>query len=76
VTDELADRPLWEPHSDRLPLDTPMRAVMLERHQRALDAGELGYLDPVRGLYVMTAATLAKRGKCCTNGCRHCPYVR
>jgi hypothetical protein len=53
-----------------------MRAVMLERHQRALDAGELGYLDPVRGLYVMTAATLAKRGKCCTNGCRHCPYVR
>lgn len=27
-----------------------------------------------RGLYVFTAAYLARRGYCCASGCRHCPY--
>ncbi len=27
-----------------------------------------------QGRYVFTAAYLAKRGWCCGNGCRHCPY--
>lgn len=26
------------------------------------------------GLMVLTAKFLAKRGYCCLNGCRHCPY--
>jgi hypothetical protein len=26
------------------------------------------------GYRVMTAAFLARRGFCCANGCRHCPY--
>ena len=26
------------------------------------------------GLMVLTAAFLRKRGYCCGNGCRHCPY--
>ncbi len=26
------------------------------------------------GLFVLTAAYLRKRGYCCGNGCRHCPY--
>lgn len=26
------------------------------------------------GLYVFTAYYLEKRGYCCKNGCRHCPY--
>jgi hypothetical protein len=26
------------------------------------------------GLLVMTAEYLLKRGYCCGNGCRHCPY--
>jgi hypothetical protein len=26
------------------------------------------------GLFVFTAHYLKKRGKCCGNGCRHCPY--
>jgi hypothetical protein len=38
-------------------------------------AGELGYLDPDTGLFVQTAATLADRGECCDQGCRHCPYL-
>jgi hypothetical protein len=28
------------------------------------------------GLYVFTAEFLAKRGYCCGNGCRHCPYPK
>ncbi len=27
-----------------------------------------------RGCVVFTAAFLARRGWCCGNGCRHCPY--
>lgn len=35
--------------------------------------GEDYYLDE-NGLMVLTAAFLLKRGFCCENGCRHCPY--
>jgi hypothetical protein len=30
------------------------------------------YFD--QGLMVLTAHYLSKRGYCCGNGCRHCPY--
>lgn len=30
------------------------------------------YFD--NGLMVLTAHFLKKRGYCCENGCRHCPY--
>ncbi len=30
------------------------------------------YFD--KGLMVLTAHFLEKRGYCCQNGCRHCPY--
>jgi hypothetical protein len=45
-------------------------------HERALDAGDPGYIDPSTGLFVMTAQALWDRGRCCENGCRHCPFVR
>ena len=41
----------------------------------AMAAGEPGYLDPDSGLFVLTAAYLARRGDCCESGCRHCPFV-
>lgn len=47
---------------------------MLDAHARAVAAGEDGYLDPATGLFVLTAAYLADRGRCCGSGCRHCPY--
>ena len=28
------------------------------------------------GLMVLTAHFLLKRGYCCKNGCRHCPYSK
>ena len=55
---------------DSLPPET--RAA----HDRAVRAGEDGYIDPASGLYVFTEAYLAARGTCCDSGCRHCPYVR
>lgn len=38
-----------------------------------LKEGEDYYLDE-NGRMVLTAAWLTKRGFCCGNGCRHCPY--
>ena len=68
-------RPLDEPHPSRLPLDHPDRAAILAAHAAALAAGAPGYLDPVTGLWVFTAAYHADRGTCCDSGCRHCPYL-
>lgn len=75
-TDPLADRPLVEPHPDRLAPDRPDREAILAAHGAAMATGAEGYLDPVTGLLVLTAASLAARGTCCDSGCRHCPYVR
>ena len=35
--------------------------------------GEDYYIDE-NGLFVFTAKYLLKRGYCCKNGCKHCPY--
>ena len=45
-----------------------------EAHDRAVAAGEPGYLDPDTGFFVITAAEHVRRGTCCANDCRHCPY--
>lgn len=71
----LADRPLSEPHPQRLAPDHPARAEILARHATALRAGQAGYLDPQTGLFVLTAGFLRDRGTCCERGCRHCPYL-
>lgn len=67
-------RPLSEPHADRLAGDHPHRSEILRRHAEAMSAGQTGYADPETGLFVITAQTHAERGRCCGNGCRHCPY--
>ena len=68
-------RPLDEPHPDRLGLDHPERDRILAAHRAALARGDVGYTDPATGLFVLTAATLRDNGRCCDQGCRHCPYV-
>lgn len=45
-----------------------------EAHRAACAAGESMYLDPATGLSVFTEIAHLKRGKCCGNGCRHCPF--
>jgi len=44
-------------------------------HERAYEAGELSYKDPVTGYSVFTSLAHTKRGYCCGSGCRHCPYA-
>ena len=75
MSEPLADRPLDQPHPDRLAADHPDRAEILAAHAAALAADQPGYLDPGTGLFVLTAGFLAARGTCCGRGCRHCPYV-
>jgi hypothetical protein len=40
---------------------------------KRLEEGEDYYLNE-QGLMVFTARYHLKRGYCCQNGCRHCPY--
>jgi len=71
----LADRPLTDPHPDRLSNNHPDYEAIVRAHATALAAGADTYVDPPSGLTVLTAAFLARRGSCCDSGCRHCPYV-
>jgi hypothetical protein len=70
-----ADRPLTEPHVDRLSPDDPAFSLIIRVHADALAAGADTYVDPRSGYTVLTAGYLARRGHCCDSGCRHCPYV-
>jgi hypothetical protein len=65
---------LTEPATSRLAPDHPQRDLILERHERACASGLSTYLDPATGFVVLTAAYLADRGYCCSQGCRHCPW--
>ncbi|MEP6852934.1 MAG: DUF5522 domain-containing protein [bacterium] len=70
-----ARRSLEEPSASRLSADDPRREAILAAHRLALAEGRCGYADPATGLFVLTAAALAERRRCCGCGCRHCPYV-
>ena len=70
-----AERDLHSPHPARLALDHPRRAEILAAHDAALAHDEDGYVDPVTGWWVFSAAHLEQRGTCCDSGCRHCPYL-
>jgi cob(I)alamin adenosyltransferase len=43
-------------------------------HQQALAKGLTKYVDPPTGFTVFTELIHLKRGTCCGNQCRHCPY--
>jgi diphthamide synthase (EF-2-diphthine--ammonia ligase) len=45
-----------------------------EAHRVACKNDSNTYIDPSTGYSVFTEEALRKRGKCCGNGCRHCPY--
>lgn len=71
----LAERPLSQPHPDRLSPGDPAYQQAIRAHDDALSSGADTYIDPATGFVVLTAAYLAGRGYCCESGCRHCPYV-
>ena len=43
-------------------------------HGAACEDGKDTYIDPSTGYQVLTSEALLKKGKCCGNSCRHCPY--
>ncbi|MSZ29635.1 MAG: hypothetical protein F2634_04655 [Actinobacteria bacterium] len=63
------------PAASRLSPDRPNYALICAAHSAALEHGESGYMDPVSGLFVMTAQYLWSQGSCCEKGCRHCPHI-
>ena len=63
------------PHDSRLDPRRPDGTRILAAHDAAVAAGAEDYVDPVTGYRVFTAVTLRDRGRCCGQGCRHCPWV-
>jgi hypothetical protein len=43
-------------------------------HRAAVEAGQTSYRDPATGYVVLTEVFHLRRGQCCGNGCRHCPF--
>lgn len=43
-------------------------------HRAAVEQNQTTYLDPTTGFTVFTALAHLRRGRCCGNRCRHCPY--
>lgn len=68
------------PNALRNPLasrvDAAYAPVVCAAHDEALTRQSDGYLDPLSGRFVFTAAYLWERGTCCNTGCRHCPYAK
>jgi len=46
-----------------------------DMHAAACAKDEEWYVDPYTGYNVMTEVHHQRRGYCCGNGCRHCPYA-
>ncbi len=43
-------------------------------HLHAFENGQDTYIDPESGYQVLTSQAHLKRGDCCGNSCRHCPF--
>ena len=63
------------PHPSRLDPGRPDVARIRAAHDTAVATGAEDYVDPATGYRVFTAVTLLERGRCCGQGCRHCPWV-
>ncbi|KAK9810117.1 hypothetical protein WJX72_005060 [[Myrmecia] bisecta] len=46
-----------------------------EAHRASMEAGISTYIDPTTGYSVFTEDYLRRKGPCCGNMCRHCPYA-
>jgi hypothetical protein len=74
VSDQVRQDPLT-PHPERLSRRNPNYERIIAAHSAAIALGQAGYIDPVTGLFAITAETHVKRGTCCNRGCRHCPFL-
>lgn len=53
---------------------TTLSPEIEDLHTIAFQSGSRTYIDPHSGCTVFTVIQHLKRGSCCGNGCRHCPY--
>jgi cob(I)alamin adenosyltransferase len=53
---------------------TPVIIDIEEAHSKACNENNMFYTDPSTEFSVLTEIAHLKRGKCCGNMCRHCPY--
>ncbi|KAM3569050.1 hypothetical protein VYU27_008840 [Nannochloropsis oceanica] len=53
---------------------SPLPPEIEELHASVVAAGQETYTDPATGYMVMSALYHTRRGYCCGNVCRHCPY--
>ncbi|TFJ83333.1 hypothetical protein NSK_005397 [Nannochloropsis salina CCMP1776] len=56
------------------PVKPPLPPEIEDLHASAVAQGQETYTDPATGYMVMTALYHRRRGHCCGNICRHCPY--
>ena len=54
--------------------DDPVQILALVREEVTTPANSTDFYHDEQGCVVFTAAYHLKRGHCCENGCRHCPY--
>ncbi|KAF9360593.1 hypothetical protein BGX34_007681 [Mortierella sp. NVP85] len=50
------------------------KEIWMEAHRLACEGNRKKYIDPKTGYSVMTELLHRRRGYCCGNACRHCPY--
>eukprot|EP00937_MAST-01D_sp_MAST-1D-sp2_P002357 g2357.t1 len=55
-------------------MSVDIAAVYTAAHVEACNLGLPTYIDPETGFTVITEAMHRKRGTCCGNACRHCPF--
>ncbi|XP_033731360.1 uncharacterized protein LOC117320974 isoform X2 [Pecten maximus] len=53
---------------------SPQEREIHKFHKKAVMEKQLFYTDPCTGYQVMSRYAHLKRGDCCGNACRHCPY--
>lgn len=52
----------------------PLSPEIEECHRAAVEDMRTTYVDPETGFNVFTSIAHKKRGTCCGNVCRHCPF--
>jgi hypothetical protein len=57
------------------PPPRPLARDIEDLHAGACERGLDVYADPATGYSVFTALSHLRRGACCGNACRHCPYA-
>ncbi|KAL3805772.1 hypothetical protein ACHAW5_000022 [Stephanodiscus triporus] len=74
-SDDIMEGPAATGRGNEKPAVAPFAVADIEDiHRRAIMEKQSTYIDPHTDFTVFTELAHLKRGKCCGNQCRHCPY--